>query len=237
MFGSHGVGSFLVLIVELLAVVVGDVLGEEDDVLSVDFLEMAFVLSVVTSIDVDEVVNLVLVVALAFSVRCDVETIEIVAVRLVFAVEAVSADVINGFSAVLVRVVELVLLVFLLAVVSSEVERGKGVCFVETPVKVDGWVPDVGILLLLDAGWYELVLPVVEVISFVEGDFLVVVVKVDDDTLVEVPLLDEVALPTGVLILTFVELVVVLTVFKGLLEVEASFVSVEFLNVTCIKVV
>lgn len=65
LFGSHGVGSFLVLIVELLAVVVGDVLGEEDDVLSVDFLEMAFVLSVVTSIDVDEVVNLVLVVALA----------------------------------------------------------------------------------------------------------------------------------------------------------------------------
>ena len=237
MFGSHGVGSFLVLIVELLAVVVGDVLGEEDDVLSVDLLEMAFVLSVVTSIDVDEVVNLVLVVALAFSVRCDVETIEIVAVRLVFAVEAVSADVINGFSAVLVRVVELVLLVFLLAVVSSEVERGKGVCFVETTVKVDGWVPDVGILLLLDVGWYELVLPVVEVISFVEGDFLVVVVKVDDDTLVEVPLLDEVALPTGVLILTFVELVVVLTVFKGLLEVEASFVSVEFLNVTGIKVV
>ena len=107
----------------------------------------------------------------------------------------------------------------------------------ETPVKVDGWVPDVGILLLLDVGWYELVLPVVEVISFVEGDFLVVVVKVDDDTLVEVPLLDEVALPTGVLILTFVELVVVLTVFKGLLEVEASFVSVEFLNVTGIKVV
>ena len=237
MFGSHGVGSFLVLIVELLAVVVGDVLGEEDDVLSVDLLEMAFVLSVVTSIDVDEVVNLVLVVALVFSVRCDVETIEIVAVILVFAVEAVSADVINGFPAVLVRVVELVLLVFLLAVVSSEVERGKGVCFVETPVKVDVWVPDVGILLLLDVGWYVLVLPVVEVISFVEGDFLVVVVKVDDDTLVEVPLLDEVALPTGVLILTFVELVVVLAVFKGLLEVEASFVSVEFLNVTGIKVV
>ena len=234
MFGSHGVGSFLVLIVELLAVVVGDVLGEEDDVLSVDLLEMAFVLSVVTSIDVDEVVNLVLVVALVFSVRCDVETIEIVAAILVFAVEA---DVINGFPAVLVRVVELVLLVFLLAVVSSEVERGKGVCFVETSVKVDVWVPDVGILLLLDVGWYVLVLPVVEVISFVEGDFLVVVVKVDDDTLVEVPLLDEVALPTGVLILTFVELVVVLAVFKGLLEVEASFVSVEFLNVTGIKVV
>ena len=237
LFGSHGVGGSLVLVVELLAVVVGDVLVEENDVLSVGLLDLAFVLSVLTSVDIDDGVDVALVEALVFSVPCDVETIEIVAVVLGFLVEAVSVDVITGFSEVLVRVVELIFLVFVLGVVSPEDARVEDVCFVKTPVvKVGDCVPDVDILLLLDVGWYVLVLPVVEVISFVEGDF-VVVVKVDDDVLVEVPLLVEIALPEGVLIVAVVELVVVLLLFRSLVEVEVSFVSVIFLNVTGIKVV
>ena len=89
----------------------------------------------------------------------------------------------HGVGGFLVLVAELTLLVFVLTVVSPEDVRVGDVCFVETlAIKVDGWVPDVDILLLLDVGWYVLVLPVVEVISFVEGDFAIVV-KVDDDVL------------------------------------------------------
>ena len=65
--------------------------------------------------------------------------------------------------------------------------------------------------------------PVVEVISFVEGVF-VVVVKVDDDALVKVPLLAEVAVPEGVLT-------------GSLEEVEVPFDSVEVVNVTGAEVV
>ena len=66
-------------------------------------------------------------------------------------------------------------------------------------------------------------LPVVDVISFVEGIFTVVV-KVDDDALVEVPLLAKAAVLEGALT-------------ESLVEVEASFDSVEVLNVTGIEVV
>ena len=66
-------------------------------------------------------------------------------------------------------------------------------------------------------------IPVVELISFVEGVFAVAV-KVDDDALVEVLLLVEVAVPKGVL--------------KGSsVEVEASFNSVEVICVPGVEVV
>ena len=66
-------------------------------------------------------------------------------------------------------------------------------------------------------------IPDVELISFVEGVFAVAV-KVDDDALVEVLLLVEFAVPEGVL--------------KGsLVEVEASFDSVEVIYVPGVEVV
>lgn len=141
------------MVVELLAVNMDDVLVEEDDVLSAGLLELAFVVYLVTSVDVDGGVNTVLVEALVLSVVCGIETIEIVVIVLVFVVELVSVDVVDGFSEVLVRVVELALLVLLLDVVSSVDAIVGDVCLVEiSVVTVDGWVPDPVILLLLDVG-------------------------------------------------------------------------------------
>ena len=146
-------GGFVILVVELLAVNMDDVLVEEDDVLSAGLLELAFVVYLVTSVDVDGGVNTVLVEALVLSVVCGIETIEIVVIVLVFLVELVSVDVVDGFSEVLVRVVELALLVLLLDVVSSVDAIVGDVCLVEISViTVDGWVPDAVILLLLDVG-------------------------------------------------------------------------------------
>ena len=146
-------GGFVILVVELLAVNMDDVLVEEDDVLSPGLLELAFVVYLVTSVDVDGGVNTVLVEALVLSVVCGIETIEIVVIVLVFVVELVSVDVVDGFSEVLVRVVELALLVLLLDVVSSVDAIVGDVCLVEISViTVDGWVPDAVILLLLDVG-------------------------------------------------------------------------------------
>lgn len=146
-------GGFVILVVELLAVNMDDVLVEEDDVLSAGLLELAFVVYLVTSVDVDGGVNTVLVEALVLSVVCGIETIEIVVIVLVFVVELVSVDVVDGFSEVLVRVVELALLVLLLDVVSSVDAIVGDVCLVEISViTVDGWVPDAVILLLLDVG-------------------------------------------------------------------------------------
>ena len=146
-------GGFVILVVELLAVNMDDVLVEEDDVLSPGLLELAFVVYLVTSVDVDGGVNTVLVEALVLSVVCGIETIEIVVIVLVFVVELVSVDVVDGFSEVLVRVVELALLVLLLDVVSSVDAIVGDVCLVEiSVVTVDGWVPDAVILLLLDVG-------------------------------------------------------------------------------------
>lgn len=146
-------GGFVILVVELLAVNMDDVLLEEDDVLSPGLLELAFVVYLVTSLDVDGGVNTVLVEALVLSVVCGIETIEIVVIVLVFVVELVSVDVVDGFSEVLVRVVELALLVLLLDVVSSVDAIVGDVCLVEiSVVTVDGWVPDPVILLLLDVG-------------------------------------------------------------------------------------
>ena len=146
-------GGFVILVVELLAVNMDDVLLEEDDVLSPGLLELAFVVYLVTSLDVDGGVNTVLVEALVLSVVCGIETIEIVVIVLVFVVELVSVDVVDGFSEVLVRVVELALLVLLLDVVSSVDAIVGDVCLVEISViTVDGWVPDAVILLLLDVG-------------------------------------------------------------------------------------
>ena len=216
-------GGFVILVVELLVFNVDGVWVEENDVLSVDLLELAFVMSLVTFVDIDGGVNVVVVEALVFSVVCGVEIIEILVIVLVFVVEAVSVDLVNGFSEVLVRVGELTSLVLVLAVASVDARVGD-VCFVEiSVVTVDGWVPDADILLLLDVGWYVLVIPVVELISFVEGVFAVAV-KVDDDALVEVLLLVEFAVPEGVL--------------KGsLVEVEASFDSVEVIYVPGVEVV
>ena len=102
-------------------------------------LELACVMSLVTSVDNDGGVNVVLVEALVFSVVCGVETIAILVILLVFVVEAVSVDLVNGFSEVLVRVVELTSLVLVLAVVSSVDARVGDVCFVEiSVVTVDG---------------------------------------------------------------------------------------------------
>ena len=110
-------------------------------------------MSLVTSVNVDGGVNVVPVEALVFSVVCGVETIEIVVIALAFEGEAVSVDVVNGFSEVLVRVVELTLLFLVLAVVSSVDARVKDVCFVEVSIViVDGWVADADILVLLDVG-------------------------------------------------------------------------------------
>ena len=146
-------GGFVILVVELLAVNMDDVLVEEDDVLSAGLLELAFVVYLVTSVDVDGGVNTVLVEALVLSVVCGIETIEIVVIVLVFVVELVSVDVVDGFLEVLVRVVELALLVLLLDVVSSVDAIVGDVCLVEISViTVDGWVPDAVILLLLDVG-------------------------------------------------------------------------------------
>ena len=217
-------GGFVILVVELLVFNVDGVWVEENDVLSVDLLELAFVMSLVTFVDIDGGVNVVVVEALVFSVVCGVEIIEILVIVLVFVVEAVSVDLVNGFSEVLVRVGELTSLVLVLAVVSSVDARVGDVCFVEiSVVTVDGWVPDADILLLLDVGWYVLVIPVVELISFVEGVFAVAV-KVDDDALVEVLLLVEFAVPEGVL-------------KWSLVEVEASFDSVEVIYVPGVEVV
>ena len=96
-------------------------------------------MSLVTFVDIDGGVNVVVVEALVFSVVCGVEIIEILVIVLVFVVEAVSVDLVNGFSEVLVRVVELTSLVLVLAVVSSVDARVGDVCFVEiSVVTVDG---------------------------------------------------------------------------------------------------
>ena len=96
-------------------------------------------MSLVTFVDIDGGVNVVVVEALVFSVVCGVEIIEILVIALVFVVEAVSVDLVNGFSEVLVRVGELTSLVLVLAVVSSVDARVGDVCFVEiSVVTVDG---------------------------------------------------------------------------------------------------
>lgn len=96
-------------------------------------------MSLVTFVDIDGGVNVVVVEALVFSVVCGVEIIEILVIVLVFVVEAVSVDLVNGFSEVLVRVGELTSLVLVLAVVSSVDARVGDVCFVEiSVVTVDG---------------------------------------------------------------------------------------------------
>ena len=96
-------------------------------------------MSLVTFVDIDGGVNVVVVEALVFSVVCGVEIIEILVIVLVFVVEAVSVDLVNGFSEVLVRVGELTSLVLVLAVVSSVDARVGDVCFVEiSVVRVDG---------------------------------------------------------------------------------------------------
>ena len=96
-------------------------------------------MSLVTFVDIDGGVNVVVVEALVFSVVCGVEIIEILVIVLVFVVEAVSVDLVNGFSEVLVRVGELTSLVLVLAVVSSVDARVGDVCFVEIyVVTVDG---------------------------------------------------------------------------------------------------
>ena len=96
-------------------------------------------MSLVTFVDIDGGVNVVVVEALVFSVVCGVEIIEILVIVLVFVVEAVSVDLVNGFSEVLVRVVELTSLGLVLAVVSSVDARVGDVCFVEiSVVTVDG---------------------------------------------------------------------------------------------------
>ena len=96
-------------------------------------------MALVTFVDIDGGVNVVVVEALVFSVVCGVEIIEILVIVLVFVVEAVSVDLVNGFSEVLVRVVELTSLGLVLAVVSSVDARVGDVCFVEiSVVTVDG---------------------------------------------------------------------------------------------------
>ena len=96
-------------------------------------------MALVTFVDIDGGVNVVVVEALVFSVVCGVEIIEILVIVLVFVVEAVSVDLVNGFSEVLVRVGELTSLVLVLAVVSSVDARVGDVCFVEiSVVTVDG---------------------------------------------------------------------------------------------------
>ena len=96
-------------------------------------------MSLVTFVDIDGGVNVVVVEALVFSVVCGVEIIEILVIVLVFVEEAVSVDLVNGFSEVLVRVGELTSLVLVLAVVSSVDARVGDVCFVEiSVVTVDG---------------------------------------------------------------------------------------------------
>ena len=96
-------------------------------------------MALVTFVDIDGGVNVVVVEALVFSIVCGVEIIEILVIVLVFVVEAVSVDLVNGFSEVLVRVGELTSLVLVLAVVSSVDARVGDVCFVEiSVVTVDG---------------------------------------------------------------------------------------------------